>query len=505
ARPPRPAGAPDRARSGRPEARSVSAAGLARPDRDQALAEGDRAARAVPAPAGRGDQPVRAPRPLLGHELRQPLQRRHRPHPPPAREDRPPLRPQRDRDRPRRRLPASARWPVSRLPIRVRLTLAFAAAMAALLAALAFLLLHHLAGSLDATLDQGLRARADDVTALVRQSDTGLRDATSSPAAVKSFAQILDRHGRIVDETRGLGARPLLDSRQLARARAAPLLVGRARRLGVDVRLLAVAVSAQDQPLVVVVGAPLSARDAAIASLRSELLFGGPAALLATALIAYLLAAAALRPVERLRVPRARDELARLGQTLNAMLARIEHGVAREHRFVADASHELRAPLTLLRAEVELALEQPRPEPELRAALRSIGEEADRLSQLAEDLLLLARLDEGRLPLHNEPIEVRALFDAVASRFQRRIVDARRALTVTPVEACLEGDRLRLEQALGNLLENAIRHADGGIDLYARETADVVELHVADDGPGFPDGFLPEAFARFSRADNART
>ncbi|HZQ03317.1 MAG TPA: ATP-binding protein [Gaiellaceae bacterium] len=410
---------------------------------------------------------------------------------------------------------------MSRLPIRVRLTLAFAAAMAALLAALAFLLLHHLAGSLDATLDQGLRARADDVTALVRQSDTGLRDATSSPAAVKSFAQILDRHGRIVDETRGLGARPLLDSRQLARARAAPLLVGRARRLGVDVRLLAVAVSAQDQPLVVVVGAPLSARDAAIANLRSELLFGGPAALLATALIAYLLAAAALRPVERmgvragtiserrlserLPVPRARDELARLGQTLNAMLARIEHGVAREHRFVADASHELRAPLALLRAEVELALEQPRPEPELRAALRSIGEEADRLSQLAEDLLLLARLDEGRLPLHNEPIEVRALFDAVASRFQRRIVDARRALTVTPVEACLEGDRLRLEQALGNLLENAIRHADGGIDLYARETADVVELHVADDGPGFPDGFLPEAFARFSRADNART
>src|SRR5581483_10989115 len=302
ARPPRPAGAPDRARSGRPEARSVSAAGLARPDRDQALAEGDRAARAVPAPAGRGDQPVRAPRPLLGHELRQPLQRRHRPHPPPAREDRPPLRPQRDRDRPRRRLPASARWPVSRLPIRVRLTLAFAAAMAALLAALAFLLLHHLAGSLDATLDQGLRARADDVTALVRQSDTGLRDAPSSPAAVKSFAQILDRHGRIVDETRGLGARPLLDSRQLARARAAPLLVGRARRLGVDVRLLAVAVSAQDQPLVVVVGAPLSARDAAIANLRSELLFGGPAALLATALIAYLLASAPLRPVERMGV-----------------------------------------------------------------------------------------------------------------------------------------------------------------------------------------------------------
>src|SRR5581483_2537785 len=441
--------------------------------------------------------------PRLGHELRQPLERGHRPRAPPAREDRPPLRPLRDRDRARRRLPASPRRRMSRLPIRLRLTLAFAAAMAVLLAGLAFLLLHHLAASLDRTLDQGLRARAADVSAIVQQSDTGLREAATSPvASSKSFAQILD-------------------ARQLARARSAPLLVERTRRLGIDVRLLAVAVTAQDQHLVAVVGAPLAARDDAIVNLRRELLLGGPPALLATAVIAYLLAAAALRPVERMRaradtiserhlserlpLPRARDELARLGQTLNAMLARIEAGVARERRFVADASHELRAPLALLRAEVELALEQPRPEPELRAALRSVGEEADRLAQLADDLLLLARLDEGRLPLHHERIDVVALLDAVVTRFERRSAEAHRPITVVPVPVRLEGDRLRLEQALANLLENALRHGGGAIDLYVRETDEAVELHVADHGPGFPDGFLPDAFARFSRADQART
>ena len=410
---------------------------------------------------------------------------------------------------------------MSRLPIRARLTLAFAGAMAALLTGLAFLLLNHLAVSLDKTVDQGLRARAADVAALVQQSDTGLRQAQPSPVGSgESFAQILDRQGRIIDETKGLSARPLLDPSQLAHARTAPLLIGHTRRSGADVRLLAMPVHAQGEQLVIVVGAPLAARDQALASLRSELLIGGPAALLATSLIAYLLAAAALRPVERMRdrastisdrrlserlpVPRARDELARLGRTLNDMLARIESGLNKERRFVADASHELRTPLALLRAEVELALEQPRSESELRAALRSVGEEADRLSQLAEDLLLLARLDEGRLVLREETLEVRALFDDVAARFERRAADASRAIVVGTTQARARGDRLRLEQALANLVENALRHGGGEIDLYARETDTAVELHVTDGGPGIPSGFLPRAFDRFSRADNAR-
>lgn len=411
---------------------------------------------------------------------------------------------------------------MSRLPIRIRLTLASTAGMAAVLSGLAFLLLHHLAGSLDTNLDQGLRARAADIAALVQQSDTGLREAPPAPVAGgSSFAQVLDRHGRVLDATRGVGNRPLLAPPQLAAARARPLLIPRIRRLGADVRLLAAPVHAQDQQLVVIVGAPLAARDAALASLRTELYWGGPTALLVTSLIAYLLAAAALRPVERMRsrastiserrlserlpVPPARDELARLGETLNAMLTRIEAAIARERRFVADASHELRTPLALLRAEVELALEQPRSAAELRAALQSVGEEADRLSQLAEDLLLLARLDEGRLPLREEAIDVRSLLEDVAARYERRAHESGRTIEVDAPPLTVLGDRLRLEQALANLLENALRHGAGTIDLYATQTSGSIELHVADHGQGFPPDFLPRAFARFSRADPART
>src|SRR5438132_948917 len=102
---------------------------------------------------------------------------------------------------------------------------------------------------------------------------------------------------------------------------------------------------------------------------------------------------------ERLPVPTSRDEVSRLGETLNAMLSRIEGGLARERRFVADASHQLRTPLALLKTELELALGRARSENELRNALLAAAESTNRLSRLAEDLLLLARAEEGRVPL----------------------------------------------------------------------------------------------------------
>ncbi|MGH3009846.1 MAG: sensor histidine kinase [Gaiellaceae bacterium] len=411
---------------------------------------------------------------------------------------------------------------MSRLPVRVRLTLAFAAVMALVLAGVGLFLSQRLAGSLDASLDQGLRARAADVAAVVQQSDSALRQAGPSPVSASgSFAQVLDARGRIVDETHGAGSRPLLDQPQLAHARTAPLLVGRARRLGADVRLLAAPVRAQGQRLVILVGVPLAARDNAVGNLHRELLWAGPPTLLLTSLIAYLLAAAALRPVERMRrraetisehrlsermpVPAVRDELTRLGRTLNDMLARIETAVANERRFVADASHELRSPLSLLRAEVELALEQPPDATTLRDALRSIGEEADRLSNLAEDLLLLARLDDGRLPLREEQLPVDDLLADVAARFARRASESGHAIHIKAPPIEIFADRLRLEQALANLLENALRHGDGDITLAAADTDDTVAFHVTDQGAGFPPDFLPRAFARFTRADEART
>jgi heavy metal sensor kinase len=411
---------------------------------------------------------------------------------------------------------------VNRVPIRLRLTATFGLAMAIVLAAAGFLLYHHLAVSLDRTLAQSLRARAADIAALVQQAHPGLGSSQPGGGNAIGFAQVLDAHGRIFDQTPALGRRPLLTTAQLARARHATLTLGSSARGSPSdrVRLLATPVIAQGQPLVVVVGVPLGTRDHALAALRTELLIGGPMALLLASLIGYLIAAAALRPVERMRtraaaisanrlserlpVARSQDEVARLGETLNEMLGRLETAVERERTFVADASHELRTPLAHLRAEIELALESPRGREELEAALRSVGNETDRLSQLAEDLLLLARIDKGSLPIRQEEIGLDELLDGVALRFLRRARDTGRTIESDGGGGRGRVDRLRIEQALGNLIDNALRHGAGAIRVSASQNADSLDLHVADQGPGFPSGFEEHAFERFSRANQSR-
>jgi two-component system, OmpR family, sensor kinase len=412
---------------------------------------------------------------------------------------------------------------MNRLPIRVRLTLAFALAIAAVVAAGSLLLYDRQAASLDRTLDQSLHVRAVEVAALVKEADPGLGEAPPAPVgdATGSFAQVLDAHGTIHDQTRGLGEQPLIAGAAFRRAQRQPLLVTRVRRFGSDMRLLAVPVRGQEQRLVLVVGAPLRSRDQALASLRSELLIGGPFALVLASLIGYLVAGSALRPVERMRaraasitdhrlserlpVPPARDEIARLGITLNQMLDRLERGVSRERSFVADASHELRTPLSLIRTEVELALDLPRSAPELESALRSIGEEADRLSQLTDDLLLLARFDEGQVPLRTDAVDTQALLEGVASRFRRRAKDAGRSIEVRADDTYVEGDRLRLEQAFANLVENALRHGSGMVTLKAFRRDGGTEIHVTDEGAGFAESVAASAFDRFARGDAART
>jgi signal transduction histidine kinase len=179
--------------------------------------------------------------------------------------------------------------------------------------------------------------------------------------------------------------------------------------------------------------------------------------------------------------------------------------MARERRFVADASHELRTPLGLLQAELELALRRPRSKEELEDALRSAAGEADRLARLAEDLLVLARLDEGRLPLQREALSPGELLATVARRFEARARDEARPLSVeTPPGLEVVGDRLRLEQALGNLVDNALVHGAGTVRLEAARHDGFVDLRVADEGQGFPPDFLPHAFDRFTRGSEAR-
>ena len=129
-----------------------------------------------------------------------------------------------------------------------------------------------------------------------------------------------------------------------------------------------------------------------------------------------------------------------------------------------------------------------------------------RLARLAEDLLVLARADEGRLPLAHEQHLARELLDAVAGRHDTRAREAGRTIEVeASSDLVLTGDRVRLDQALGNLVDNALRHGAGAIALEAVERGETVELRVSDEGRGFPPDYLPHAFERFSRADVARS
>jgi signal transduction histidine kinase len=214
----------------------------------------------------------------------------------------------------------------------------------------------------------------------------------------------------------------------------------------------------------------------------------------------------AAEPGRRLPVPPARDEISRLADTLNAMLDRLEAALERERGFVADASHELRTPLAVLQAELELALRRPRSAAELEEALRSAAAETDRLTRLAEALLVLARSDQGQLALRREPTDAREIVGRVAARFAGRAAASGRSIEVHADDgAALSADVPRLEQALGNLVANALEHGGGVISLTAAAHDGKVELHVLDEGRGFPPAFVAHAFERFSRADLARS
>jgi signal transduction histidine kinase len=315
-----------------------------------------------------------------------------------------------------------------------------------------------------------------------------------------------------------------LNPQQIRSAVKRPLLIGRTTRPGVEgpLRLYASPVSADGQRLIVVLGSSLGERDDALSELGTLLVLGGLAALVLASLVGFFVTGAALRPVEamrrradaisagepgqRLPVPPTSDEIGRLGETLNAMLGRLEAAFARERTFVSDASHELRTPLTILKTELELALRGGRSVKELEAALRSAADETDRVAQLAEDLLVIARSDQGRLPIRMGAVDARGLLEAVRDRYARRADERDATIEVSsPHPLTMEADGLRLEQALGNLVDNALRYGDGPIDLTARRLDGKVELAVRDHGSGMPEDFIASAFERFTRAEGARS
>ena len=395
--------------------------------------------------------------------------------------------------------------------------------MVLVLTATALFVYVRLRADLDESVDERLRARVDAVAAMVARADPD--PAAAGPGAgddaEDGFAQVLDRRGRLLDAAGGARG-PVLTGSALQDAASDGVRFERAVP-GIDgtARVLARAAPGPDGDVVIAVGESLEDRDETLADLIGAFAVGGPLAVVLASLLGYLLAAAGLAPVERMRrraaevslaraderlpLPAARDEVRRLGETLNDMLDRLRRSFERERRFVADASHELRTPVAVLKTELEGALRMGDFGPDVRAALAAAVEECDHLAQLAEDLLVVARSGDGTLPVRREQVVVRGLLADVRERFVDRATRQSRAVRIDAADGlAVSADPLRLRQALGNLTDNALRHGAGEIVLAARRAADGIELDVSDHGPGFAGEIAGTAFDRFSRGDDAR-
>ncbi len=240
-----------------------------------------------------------------------------------------------------------------------------------------------------------------------------------------------------------------------------------------------------------------------------------------SALGGYWLAGRSLAPIEKIRQKAAsiqatdlhsrlafeqNDEVGQLASTFNEMLARLEESFHRQRRFTADASHELRTPLAVIRGEVDVTLERPRTQEAYVETLQSIGAEAQRMSRLVSELLLLARADSNELRLAYETVDLAELFQLLVSHLQTQAQAAGVRLKLdVPAPLTIPGDRDRLIQLFINLLENAFVHAPGSqVSIEARTIGKRVVITLVDTGPGIPPEHLPHVFDRFYRVDPGR-
>jgi signal transduction histidine kinase len=406
--------------------------------------------------------------------------------------------------------------------VRTRLTAAFAVGMAAVLVALGAFLYFRLGAALLDSVDAGLRSRAQDVAAIVTQGGTEIPDTSATLIDPdESVTQVLDpaAENPVLYGSAAVTMAPLVTSRQLRSVRGPTFLEALAPGLEDELRVLVVPVDAPAGQRYVLVGATLSDRQEALSRLFGLFAIGGAVALVITSAAGWFLAGAALRPVERMRaeasaisalepdrrlpVPETQDELARLALTLNRMLDRLQEAMARERRFVNDASHELRTPLGVLKAELDLALSRARTPDELEAALRRASGETDRLAALADDLLVLARAEGGRLLVRRADASLAVIVDEACRARARSAAAAGVTVRVDVPQAPVRIDAVRCRQAIENLLDNAIRHSPPGGEVRIRsEQADhELRIVVDDDGPGFPPAFLDRAFEPFARED----
>ena len=204
----------------------------------------------------------------------------------------------------------------------------------------------------------------------------------------------------------------------------------------------------------------------------------------------------------RLAQPPGEDEIAELGRTLNAMLARIETTIAHERAFIDDAAHELRSPIAVLRGGLELTAHAPGDAEAVAGGLASALEETDRLTRLSEDLLTLARADAGELAPGDTTTDLLSAIHAGIRRLPHR---EEVSIEVHGEPFLVRGDQSWILQIVTNLVTNADRHATSQVVVTATRFGSHSRLTVSDDGAGFPPHLLPRAFDRFTRGDGARS
>jgi heavy metal sensor kinase len=416
---------------------------------------------------------------------------------------------------------ASVSKVVGRLPLSVRLGTAFASVFLVVLAVLIALAYWGLGRTLRPELDGALvdaLAQIDERGDPLTEIDERVLGGVES---TEVETQLLDRSGKVLDATDDDFRTPLLTPAQTASVLSDGVLFADAEADdGEDLlRVLARPLPSDDDRVQVVAVEMDTVVESQAALLRRAGALAALAGLLA-GLTGWFVARRGLAPVtelaaqasalnerdlsRRLELRRSEDEIARLGQTLNGMLTRIEDARRRERQFTADASHELRTPLAILRAELELARGQVGDASTLRQSIDSALEECDRLTDLIDDMLQVARADADRMD-RSGLVDVAEIVDAMLPRFT--VLARRREVTLTRQgDAAVHADARALGRALSNLIDNAVRHAPQGghVELTIHRSRASVSVTVTDDGPGVDSAHRRLVTERFAQLDPER-
>jgi signal transduction histidine kinase len=405
------------------------------------------------------------------------------------------------------------RWLRLHAGVRARSALAAALIVAAALTlcTTAFLVLYRqsIAQRVDDSTTQRAQAVATEVSAAHGRVFRVLPHRAGEPISV----QVLNPAGEVVASSAGLRDRtPLATVRPKAGHTARENLDGDAD----DLHLVAIGVKTLNGTYVVLAGHTLRAEEDSFRDAVGLLVAVNTLLLAIVAVATWWFVGRSLLPVEQIRakvasitgteldarvpVPAARDEVARLAETMNEMLDRLQAAVSAQRRFVADASHELRSPLATARAALDLLATGPLPG-EAGASVTLAQQETERLGAVVEDLLLLARADEHGLSPRATDVDLDDLVDAERHRLAGQ--DAPK-VTARIAPAQVHGDPGQLARALRNLVDNAVRHAESQVELTVGMTDGHAVIEVADDGPGIPAADRERIFDRFVRLDESR-